>query len=176
MVYRLVCLILVLGFISSNVFAEEVRDREEENNASYDSKIGQVSEEKLKSMSAEIITPKSEYVSGHSRTVVTPDNFNFRVAPDRPIEKYASYTGPIGLDSYIYQKFEELDKKLDSKFSQLESRLAETESTVSQVRTLLMRAQGSQAPAATAEAPSSESASPAVTEPVTEPVGESKLF
>lgn len=60
-----------------------------------------------------------------TRTVKTVEGLNFRVEPDRPIQKIAGVYRPIDLDSYIAMKFDKLNKKVDDIYAALQKRIDE---------------------------------------------------
>ena len=60
-----------------------------------------------------------------SSVTKTVEGLNFRVEPDRAIEKIAGVYRPVDLDSYIAYKFNKLDKKIDALFAELSRRIDE---------------------------------------------------
>lgn len=109
----------------------------DEDDTAYQAALSGLGEGKLKTMRAEEVTLKAVYETGRSKTVITSENLVFRVAPDMPIEKYASYVGPIGLDSYVYFKFKEMQDEIDKRFTQLDWRLSELEKNLSEIKALV---------------------------------------
>jgi hypothetical protein len=95
----------------------------------------------LDTFEVEEVIPKKSSVDKYSRTVVTDQNLVFHIAPDRPLEKYAAYLGPISMDSYIHLKFKELAAEIDRRFTQMDWRLSELEKNLSEIKALLSRPQ-----------------------------------
>ncbi len=75
-------------------------------------------------------TEKTINESESTKVVATPENHIFKVAKDRPIEKIGHAEGPIEMDSYIYLKFEKLEKHLQKALDRIEARLERLEETV----------------------------------------------
>jgi hypothetical protein len=89
----------------------------------------------------EEVMPEKERRDKYSRTIVTPDRLVFHIAPDRPLEKYAAYSGPIGMDSYVYYKFKEQESMIKERFYQMNQRIADLENKISELKTLVSRPQ-----------------------------------
>ena len=100
-----------------------------------------MSNQDLKKFEVVEVQPKEERIDGFSKTVRTPANFVYRVAPDRPLEKYTSYEGPITIDSYMYLKFGKLESEIDRRFTQMDWRLSELEKSLTEIKSLLGRPQ-----------------------------------
>ena len=70
---------------------------------------------------------------GVTRSVKTVQGLNFRVEPDRPIEKIAGVYRPIDLDSYIALKFNKLEKKMVEINEALSKRIDELSAKVDEL-------------------------------------------
>ena len=128
---KLLFILGVIYLLSPNLFA--VNDQDEDNHQN----MAVYSEKQIRDTKVEEVYPEKEFTDKYSRTVITPENLKFRIAHDRPIEKYSAYQGPISLDSYMFLKFKEQEQIINSRFNAMESRLDKMETSISDIKALL---------------------------------------
>lgn len=93
-----------------------------------------MSEDQVDLYKSKPVEVKTRY-EGETMRIATAGNLNFRVAKDRPIEKVGGVVVAVPMDAYIYQKFEELKKFVDVRFSRLEYRLNEMSKEITGLKT-----------------------------------------
>lgn len=82
-----------------------------------------VNEAEKKNMTPEYVPVETIAETDVSKIVSSAAGLNYRIAKDRRIERMAGYEGMIEIDAYIYQKFDELDKRFNKRLEIMESRL-----------------------------------------------------
>ncbi len=74
-----------------------------------------------------------------TRVIKTVDGLNFEVQEDRPIEKVGGVYKPIDTDAYVALKFNEMQKKIDERFSQMEERITDLSKRVEELNRKLVK-------------------------------------